>query len=529
MTDIELKIPIQAVADGGASLISGWQEVATPDNLDQINILIVDDEPRNLTVLETVLDDPGYRLVRAESAEQALMSLLSEEFALLILDINMPGTTGFQLAGLIKGRKKTAQIPIIFLTAYFNEEQHIIEGYDSGAVDYLHKPVNPTILRSKVAVLAELHRKQRELERANRALVAEIAERRHVQDQLRDLNDSLERRVFQRTEALRESAVLLKAVADNASVGLVIFDRDGRHKFANPAYCRFLGLHQSIIGRTPAECLPRAFGDQIGPRLQKALSGERTVFELALPSSEGDARTSCHYSVVCEPDTDAEGKVVAVVVVVIDITTHKRTEQHIQLLMNEVNHRSKNLLSVVMAVARQTAGATPQDFSNRFSSRLRSLAVNHDLLVKSQWKSIDLSELLAGQLAHLGGLEEQRVVMDGPRLQLTPFAAEALGMVIHELSTNAVKYGALNGAKGHVKIGWQVDPGKGKDRIFTLRWIENDGPAIHAPSREGLGTAIITRVTEMKLDGKTQLDYAPTGFSWSLTCPAVSVSLDEGQ
>ena len=127
-----------------------------------INILIVDDEPKNLTVLETVLDDPGYRLVRAESADQALLALVVEEFALLILDIRMPGMTGFELAQMIKERKKTARVPIIFLTAYYNEDQHVLEGYGTGAVDYLHKPVNPAILRSKVAVFAELHRKSRE-------------------------------------------------------------------------------------------------------------------------------------------------------------------------------------------------------------------------------------------------------------------------------------------------------------------------------------------------------------------------------
>src|SRR5271156_1192789 len=126
-----------------------------------INILIVDDEPKNLIVLETILDDPSYRLVRAESADQALLALVVEEFALLILDVRMPGMTGFELAKMIKDRKKTARLPIIFLTAYYNEDQHVLEGYGTGAVDYLHKPVKPTILRSKVAVFADLYRKSR--------------------------------------------------------------------------------------------------------------------------------------------------------------------------------------------------------------------------------------------------------------------------------------------------------------------------------------------------------------------------------
>lgn len=170
-----------------------------------INILIVDDEPKNLIVLETVLDDPGYRFVRAESADQALLALVVEEFALLILDIRMPGMSGLELAKMIKERKKTARVPIIFLTAYYNEDQHVLAGYDTGAVDYLHKPVNPEILRSKVAVFAELHRKNREVEIANSLLLAEVTERRRAEEQLRELNETLEQRVAERTEALREA------------------------------------------------------------------------------------------------------------------------------------------------------------------------------------------------------------------------------------------------------------------------------------------------------------------------------------
>lgn len=165
-------------------------------NPDQVNILIVDDEPKNLTVLETVLDDPSYRLVRAGSGEEALLALMAHEFAVLVLDVRMPGMTGFELAQMVKQRKKTAHVPIIFLTAYYNEDQHILEGYGSGAVDYLHKPVNAPVLRSKVAVFAELHRTSRALEAANRALV--------------ELNETLDRRVTERTLALQASDAQLR-------------------------------------------------------------------------------------------------------------------------------------------------------------------------------------------------------------------------------------------------------------------------------------------------------------------------------
>jgi len=170
---------------------------------ERVNILLVDDEPRNLTVLESILDDPGYRLVRAESGDKALLALVNLEIAVIVLDIHMPGgMSGFELAQMIKRRPKTASIPIIFLTAHYSEDRHVLEGYETGAVDYLHKPVNALIFRSKVAVFAELYRKTRESARANRALTAEVAERRRIQEQMQELYNQLELRVAERTAEL---------------------------------------------------------------------------------------------------------------------------------------------------------------------------------------------------------------------------------------------------------------------------------------------------------------------------------------
>ena len=212
-----------------------------------INILIVDDEPKNLTVLETVLDDPGYRLVRAESADQALLALVADEFALLILDIQMPGMTGFELAQMIKERKKTARVPITFLTSYYNEDQHVLEGYGTGAVDYLHKPVNPAVLRSKVAVFAELHRKNREWELANHALLAEVTERRRAQEQLRELNETLEQRVTERTEALESAS----SVAEKANLAKSNFLSSMSHELRTPLNA-ILGFGQLMESDSPA-------------------------------------------------------------------------------------------------------------------------------------------------------------------------------------------------------------------------------------------------------------------------------------
>jgi signal transduction histidine kinase len=203
---------------------------------DAVNILLVDYEPANLTVLEAVLENSGYRLIHASSGEQALSALMVHEFAVLVLDVNMPDMTGFELAELIKQRKKTARVPIIFLTAYFNDDQHVVAGYGTGAVDYLHKPVNVGVLRSKVAVFAELYRKERALQEANRALLAEIAERRSAEERLRLLNETLERRVLERTEALHASELELREANRRKDEFLAILAHELRNPLAPVGY-----------------------------------------------------------------------------------------------------------------------------------------------------------------------------------------------------------------------------------------------------------------------------------------------------
>jgi signal transduction histidine kinase len=176
-----------------------------PDDLDVVRILIVDDQPSNLEALEALLAPTGCQLVRAQSADQALLALLEHEFAAIILDIRMPGMGGLELAALIKERRRTRHIPLLFLTAHLIDERDMLLGYGTGAVDYLTKPVHADILRSKVAVFVDLFRKSREVTLANASLQREIAERQRVQDELRHINVDLEQRVRERTEALQRA------------------------------------------------------------------------------------------------------------------------------------------------------------------------------------------------------------------------------------------------------------------------------------------------------------------------------------
>jgi PAS domain S-box-containing protein len=308
----------------------------SPD--DRINILLVDDEPKNLTVLESILHDPRYRLVKAASADEALLALVAEEFGLLILDIQMPDMNGFELAQMIRQRKKTAGVPIIFLTAYYNEDQHVLEGYESGAVDYLHKPVNATILRSKVAGFAQLNLKTRQLALANRMLLAEIGERRSVQEELQRLNNDLERRVTERTveleqsnAALRESEQRLRATQTNAPIGVVETSPDGEvYLSVNDEYCRLTGF-------TSEELLQRKVSD-IGPPddwaieqdlYRRMVAGEFPTFRLEKRRIRKDG-TTVWVDVNRTLVRDADGRPQYVIGAILDIAERKKAEEELR-------------------------------------------------------------------------------------------------------------------------------------------------------------------------------------------------------
>lgn len=188
-------------------------------------VLIVDDQPRNLDALEAMLGPAECELVRAHSADEALLALLRHDFAAIVLDIRMPGMTGIELAGLIKARKRSQHIPILFLTAHSADDSEILRGYHVGAVDYLSKPVNPDILRSKIGVFIELFRKTRQLADVNEALQREVGEREKAQLALEQANQALEERVQERTRALTrahqgvlESAERLRMAMDVAQM-----------------------------------------------------------------------------------------------------------------------------------------------------------------------------------------------------------------------------------------------------------------------------------------------------------------------
>src|SRR6266849_4544322 len=470
-----------------------------------VNILIVDDEPKNLTVLEAILDAPGYRLVRAESAEQALLALLADEFALLILDIRMPGVTGLELAQMIKARKKTASVPIIFLTAYYDDDQQIIEGYETGAVDYAKKPVNPAILRSKVAIFAELHRKQRNLEEVNRALVAEVSSRRRAEEQLRELNNTLEQRVAERTASLqlsearlRDSERQLQDLIAAVPAAIYTTDTEGKITYFNQAAVE-------LTGRTPTIgsdewCVTWKLYHPDGRPLPHnecpmavALKEGRAIRNAEIVAERPDG-TRVPFIPYPTPLRDGAGNIIGAINLLVDVSERKQAETQQRILLNELNHRVKNnmqMLQILLeAGTRRAKSSEAREVLEEASSRIIAMAAAQRVLYTTPDATrLDARDFLntVCETARQTFPQELDIDYEADAIKLSNDAAMPLALIANELLTNAVKYGLNGQDRGTIRVRLR------REDESLLFYVEDDGPGFDLQSvqRRSSGLALV--------------------------------------
>jgi two-component sensor histidine kinase len=207
------------------------------------------------------------------------------------------------------------------------------------------------------------------------------------------------------------------------------------------------------------------------------------------------------------------------------LAASQAAEANLRDLMRELTHRSKNLLAVIQAMARQTArhAATIESFLDRFGERLQALADSHDLLVLASWYGASLSELVRSQLGHYLDREEPQVTMEGPELLLKPEAAQNIGLALHELATNAAKYGALSVPDGHVTIMWRhVQPAAGPG--VEIAWSESGGPTVAEPKWRGFGTHLIEQNLARSLEAEISLTFRPDGVRCRMAFPASNLA-----
>jgi PAS domain S-box-containing protein len=545
-----------------------------------VNILIVDDEARNLDVLESILYAPGYKLVRATSANAALLALVEGEFAVLVLDINMPVTNGIELANMIKQRKRTQHIPILFLTAYYQDEKYVLEGYGVGAVDYLTKPVNPEVLRSKVAVFVGLHRMNLALASANSALEREVGQRLRAEDSLRRANHELENRVLQRTDeltaanaSLQASEAQLRLVADHASVFLAHMDRDHKFRFVNKAYAARYGLTpEQIVGCDLSRIMGQAGYDACRPYLAHALGGERVEFEIELP----DDRIGPHWmQIIYDPERTPTGEVSGIVAVITDVTARKRAEREMLRARDEamaaarakddflaaLSHELRTPLSPVLLVASAAAADTklPEDVRADFATIAKNALLEarliDDLLdltritrgkMTLELKTADVHAVLADALATVKAELEEKNLTLVAEYAAAHHVAEAdsarLQQVFWNVLKNAVKF---TPAQGRIRVETRsltesnemtvtiTDSGIGMspaelDRVFQA-FSQGDhagGAGSHRFGGLGLGLAISQML--MQLHGGSVHAFSPgqgRGSTFVIRIPLSAVPL----
>jgi PAS domain S-box-containing protein len=201
-----------------------------------------------------------------------------------------------------------------------------------------------------------------------------------------------------------------------------------------------------------------------------------------------------------------------------DVTEQKAHQEQVHLLMREIDHRARNMLSLVQAIARRTAAHDTEDFIKRFTERIQALAANQDLLARNEWQGVDVEDLVHAQLAHFANLVGSRIKVHGPPVRLDGAAAQAIGLAIHELSTNSGKYGALSVNAGRVDVCWRRD-----GDVFAMSWTECNGPPVSAPRRCGFGTRAIVSMVRHTVNGEVRLDFPRSGVIWNVTCSAANV------
>lgn len=357
------------------------------------DILVVDDLPEKHLVYRASLEELNQNIVSVTSGEEALRLLLDRDFAVILLDVNMPGMGGHETAALIRQRRKSRHTPIIFVTAFADDVQ-AAEGYALGAVDYILSPVVPQILRAKVKVFVELHQMRTELA-SSHAL--------------------LEERVDERTRELEQTANDLK----------------------------------------------------------------------------------------------------------VEIKERKRAEERLSILVSELTHRVKNLLAVLQSITTRSLSESRNVAEAReiLLGRLHALALAHELLTEACWKGATLADIIEAEVAAFS----DRVQASGPDLLLSAPAVQTFALVVHELATNAAKYGALVNGEGVINMRWEIVDEGGDERFLAFFWKETGGPPVVPATRKGFGLTLIDTLTGT-LDSAPNVEFANDGLACTLKVPLDTIA-----
>jgi PAS domain S-box-containing protein len=474
----------------------------------RISILLVDDHAQNRLAVKAILASNDYRIVEASSGPEALLRLLEEEFALLLLDVVMPEMSGFELARAIRERESTAAVPILFLTGQAIDIELVYKGYRVGAVDYLVKPLVPEMVRAKVEVFAELYRQRKRIELQAALLVD--AERRESELRLLELKLAAERRYRSLAEAIPHIIWTARP--------------DGRVDYFNRRWLEYTGIPPeeaagSWLHALHAEDLPVC-----EDRWQEALrSGQMFQIECRLRKAS-DGAFHWHLCRVV-PERGGGGEIVSWVGTLTDIVDQKRAQLVIaslhekETLLREVHHRVKNNLQVISSLLSLQAADSTSDAAREMlresQNRVRSMALVHERLYRTQELSRVvlgdyLRDLVGGLLLAYGATPRQvEMVFQLEEIFIEADAAVSCGLVVTEVVSNCLKHAFVGGRHGTIVLSARALDGR---RLELL--VRDDGCGLPAGfelhQAETLGLRMV-RLLVKQLDGEAELAPASGG------------------
>lgn len=309
----------------------------------------------------------------------------------------------------------------------------------------------------------------------------------------------------------------MAALIATTSDAVISYDLDGNIITWNPSAERLYGYEKAeIIGQSLETLYPENWPTRAAYYRDEIIAGRLQSFEATRVAKDGTER---EVWISCAPIRSPDGEVIAVSNIHRDITEVRNAERARDLIANEVIHRAKNMLSVVMAIQRQTArkAETLEDFNRSFGARLASLSKSTDLLVHNAWAGVSLSDVVAGHLAPFSSVEnDDRVAVSGPHIDLQPEAVQTIGMAIHELATNSAKYGVWKQGRGQVAIRWQVEPDHGH---LQFEWLETGIVVEGSPGRKGFGHTVLSAHAATVLNANASYEVGPDGIRWKVGLP----------
>jgi PAS domain S-box-containing protein len=322
--------------------------------------------------------------------------------------------------------------------------------------------------------------------------------------------DITDRKHGEEANALHASTVL------SSSDAIFSIDPDLNVRTWNPGAERLYGYTAAeAIGQPLQMICPEDIRDEQAGLYAQTMAGRPVLLETVRRHKHGHLiPVGISGSPIFAPD----GRITGVAAVHRDMTENRENKEHLAFTLRELSHRTKNLLAVVQGLAHMIARRSDEidDFEVRFRGCIQALAYSHDLLVAHDWQGATLEELLRIQLAPFGGVEGGKITLAGPEVHLAPQAMQSLGLIMHELATNATKHGALSTSSGRVAIGWARDPAH---EGLKLTWQEQGGPPVEPPERSGFGRVVFERIGA-SLDGEIATDFRPEGFACAVTIAA---------